>query len=142
MTTQRTNRNKITTQAYFISRLRDNGYVVDRLYGNYGDHDPRVWTVIIDPGKASVFCTCLRNVDQVGDAYFELYDASQFVPKRLKISTDSIEVIITYLHNLGVINKTAQYNEHGPKRLWATEDAKSTTTNGAWDALNAVSTKE
>lgn len=113
-----TNRNKITTQSYFLSRLRDNGYIADRQYSNYGEHDPRVWTVIIDPGVASIFCTCMRNVDGLGTVYFELYDASQFVPQRFKIYTDSIEVIVSYLHEFGVINKSAKYNEHGPKRMW------------------------
>ena len=98
-------RNKITTLAYFILRLRDNGYFVDRLFGNYAEHDPRAWTVIIDPGGASVFCTCMRNVEEVGDAYFELYDANQFVPKKFQIITDSVEVIVTYLNTLGIIRK-------------------------------------
>lgn len=115
-------KNRITTQSYFLSRLRDNGYIADRLYSNYGEHDPRVWTVIIDPGHASVFCTCMKNVDGLGTVYFELYDATQFVPGRFKINTDSIEVICSYLHEFGIINKSPKYNTHGPKRLWPLEE--------------------
>lgn len=122
------NRNKITTQSYFLSRLRDNGYIADRLYSNYGEHDPRVWTVIIDPGVASVFCTCIKNADQLGSVHFEMYDTSQFVPQRFKVYTDSIEVIVNYLHEFGIINKSAKYNEHGPKRLWTLTETETETT--------------
>ena len=110
-------KNKITTQAYFISRLRDNGYIVDRLFSNYGKHDPRTWTCIVDPGVASVMITCMRNVDDFGVDYFEIYDSGQFTPKRLKVATDSLETIVEYLNEFGIINKSSQYNESGPKRI-------------------------
>lgn len=119
-------RNNITNQAYFLARLRDNGYIADRLFANYGEHDPRAWTIVIDPGVASVFCTCLKNVDGLGTVHFELYDASQFVPQRFKINTDSLEVIISYLNELGIVNKSPKYNLHGPKRLWPLESADET----------------
>jgi len=38
-------RNKITTVSYFIKRLRDSGYVTDKLYTDYSNSDARSWTV-------------------------------------------------------------------------------------------------
>jgi len=37
--------NKITTQSYFIKRLKDSGYVVYKIFDQYGEADPRSWTV-------------------------------------------------------------------------------------------------
>ena len=33
--------NKITTQCYFIKRLKDSGYLVYRLFDEYSESDPR-----------------------------------------------------------------------------------------------------
>ena len=53
--------NKITTMGYFIKRLRDSGYVVDKLYNDYAKHDPRCWSVVIDPKNTSVIITFFNN---------------------------------------------------------------------------------
>lgn len=108
--------NKVTTLGYFKKRMRDSGYVVDDLFRNYSDNDPRSWTVIIDPGVASVLCTCYVNADkdniaesQYGDFYFELYDGGQFIPGKFVIKTNSIEVLMEYLVKFNINNKAAQY---------------------------------
>ena len=62
--------NKITTQSYFIKRLKDSGYLVYRLFDEFSESDPRNWTVMIDPGQASIFCTCYVNH---GDMFGETY---------------------------------------------------------------------
>ena len=46
--------NKITTYGYFKKRLRDSGYLVDDLFRRYGKADPRAWSVVIDPGGATI----------------------------------------------------------------------------------------
>jgi hypothetical protein len=109
--------NKLTTLGYFKKRMRDSGYIVDDSYRNYSQMDPRTWTVIIDPGVASVFCTCYTNANkdgmensQVGDFYFELYDGGQYIPNRFVLKTSSIEVLIEYLAKFGINNKAPQYN--------------------------------
>lgn len=103
--------NKITTQSYFVKRLKDSGYVVYKIFDEYGETDPRSWTVIIDPGYASVLCTCYVNdKNMLGDTYFELYDGGQFIPEKFKLKTDSIEVIISYLVKYGINNKSEHYN--------------------------------
>ena len=98
--------NKITTPSYFIKRLRDSGYEVWKIYDRYGDSDPRSWTVVIDPGVASLFCTCFINAAEWDDNYFELWDGNNYVPNKFKIKTDSIEVFISYLVRYGINNKT------------------------------------
>jgi hypothetical protein len=104
-------KNKVTTCSYFIKRLRDSGYVVDRLWSEYGMGDSRSWTVIIDPGVSSIFCTCFNNKSEFGEEYFELYDGNQFIPDQFKIKTSSIEVIVEYLVKYGINNKSAAYTQ-------------------------------
>ena len=104
--------NKLTTMGYFKKRLRDSGYVVADLFKHYNYSDPRAWSVIIDPGTASVFCTCYINDPQIGESYFEIYDGGQYIGQgRVKIQTNSIEVFISYLHKYGIINKSRNYTK-------------------------------
>lgn len=102
-------KNKITTCSYFIKRLRDSGYVVDKLFGEYAYIDPRSWTVVVDPNVASVIITCYNNHNEMGEEYFELHDGGQFIPDRFKIKTSSIEVVIEYLVKFGINNKASTY---------------------------------
>lgn len=106
--------NKVTTLGYFKKRLRDSGYVVDDIFKYYSEVDPRQWTIIIDPGCASVMCTCYVNANpdniqqsQIGDWYFELYDGGQFIPNRMVIKTSSIEVLIGHLVRFNIDHKAA-----------------------------------
>lgn len=102
--------NKLTTQGYFIKRLRDSGYVVNRVFSDYGEVDPRQWTVVIDPGVASVFCTCyIENDDGEESGYWELYDGGQYIPTRLKIKTESVEVVLNWLNRFNITNKSEKY---------------------------------
>ena len=102
-------KNKITTCSYFIKRLRDSGYVVDKLFNEYGFQDPRSWTVIVDPQVASVFITCYNNHNDLGEEYFEMYDGGQFIPTDFKLKSSSIEVIVEYLNKFGITNKASTY---------------------------------
>jgi hypothetical protein len=95
--------NKLTTLGYTLKRLRDSGYVVIKLFSDYSNVDPRNWTVMIEPGTASIYCTCYVNDPYIGDSYFELYDGHQYIPGRLKIKTSSIEVLVEQLVKLNVI---------------------------------------
>lgn len=103
--------NKITTLGYFLKRLRDSGYYAHKLFTEYSDADPRVWTIVIDPKGASIFCTCYLNDPYVGESSIELYDGGQYIPGRLKVKTDSAEVIISYLVKFGINNKAADYSK-------------------------------
>ena len=103
--------NKISTPGYFIKRLRDSGFSVLRIFQNYGIHDPRRWTVLVDPGRASIFVTCYTNKLFIGEIYFELNDGGILFPKNYSISTESIEVIVSYLNdkNIQPIDENSPY---------------------------------
>lgn len=104
--------NKITTQSYFIKRLKDSGYVVFKLFDEFSEGDPRSWVIMIDPGCASIICTCyLNHKDMFGESYFEFYDGGQYFPERYKLKTDSIEVIISHLVKHGINNKSETYTK-------------------------------
>ena len=55
--------NKLKTAGYTIKRLKDNGYVVFKMFNAYSSNDPRRWTVLIDPGRSSIYLTCYHNKD-------------------------------------------------------------------------------
>jgi hypothetical protein len=100
---------KITTISYFLKRLRDSGYVADKLYTDYSISDSRSWTVVVDPANASIMVTCFNNRNFLGEEYFEIYDGSQYVPDNFKIKTSSIEVVIEYLVKFNINNKSGSY---------------------------------
>ena len=101
--------NKLTTLGYTLKRLRDCGYYSHKLFTGYGDADPRMWTIMIDPGCASVFCTCYVDDPLIDATYLELYDGGQYIPGRFKIKTDSFEVLIEKLVSFGINNKSVTY---------------------------------
>jgi hypothetical protein len=103
--------NKLTTLGYTLKRFRDNGYYAHKLFNDYADTDPRAWTIVIDPGVASIFCTCYINDPFIGESYFELYDGGQFIPGRLKIKTSSFEILIEQLVKYNINNKAAGYHD-------------------------------
>jgi len=98
-------KNKLTTLGYFTKRLRDSGFAVQKVFTDYSDADSRQWSVVIDPARASVMCTCYVNDNDLGDTYFELYDGRHYVPGRFLINTSSIEIIIENLIKFGIDNK-------------------------------------
>ena len=83
-------KNKITTCSYFIKRLRDSGYIADKLFSEFGVGDPRSWIAVIDPGVSTVFVTCYNNHNELGEEYFEIYDGGQFIPNNFKIKTEKL----------------------------------------------------
>ena len=103
--------NKIRTYGYFKKRLRDSGYRVEDSFRRYAGTDPRAWSLIIDPGGASIMCTCYINHPERGDTLIELYDGGQFIPGRVKINTSSIEVVMEKLNGFDIINKTNKYSQ-------------------------------
>ena len=98
-------KNSIRTPSYFCKRLRDNGFIVLKIFNGYGSHDPRRWTVLVDPGGSSIYITCYTNREFGGDVMFDLSDGGQRFPKNYSIKTDSIEVVISYLIKQGVNNQ-------------------------------------
>jgi len=103
--------NKLTTLGYFLKRLRDSGYYAHKLFTDYNESDSRAWTIMIDPGVASVFCTCYINDPFIDESYFELFDGGRFIPGRLKLKTNSFEVLIEHLVKYNINNKASTYTE-------------------------------
>lgn len=95
-------KNKISTPGYFIKRLKDNNFNTFKIFKNYADYDPRRWTILIDPGRASVYVTCYENSDFQNDVMFEFNDGGRLFPKNFSLKTTSIEVVVTKLLEAGV----------------------------------------
>ena len=116
-------KNSIKTPGYFMKRLRDNGFIVLKVFNGYGQHDSRRWTVLVDPGGASVFITCFHNKDFLNDIMFELNDGGARILKNYSIKTDSIEVIISYLLEKGVNNKSKNSPYYVERPKYNSEEA-------------------
>lgn len=99
--------NKISTLGYFKMRLKACGYKVIDIFNGYSSVDPRVWTVLINPGEESIYCTYFENDSEIGDNYFEFSDGGISFHYKFKLKTESIEVIVNHLHEKGIRN----YNE-------------------------------
>ena len=98
--------NKLTTLGYTLKRLRDSGYVVNKLFSEYSEMDPRAWTLVIEPGFSSVLCTCYVNDPYLGETFFELYDGNQYIPGKLKLKTSSFEVLAEHLIKYGILGSS------------------------------------
>ena len=98
--------NKITTAGYFLRRLRESGFIGIRLFSKYGSHDPRKWTMMVDPEGTSVIITCYQNKEFKGDVSFEFNDGGVSFPKNYSLKTQSMEIIITNLIEHGVCQKS------------------------------------
>ena len=94
-------KNIVTTCGYFIKRLCDNGYTVNRVFNNYSTQNSRKWTILIEPRVASLYITCYVNKDWNQDEMFELNDGIKF--KSLQLKTDSMEVILTKLTDKDIL---------------------------------------
>jgi len=90
-------KNNITTQGYFVKRLRDNGFLTSRVYDRYSEDDPRKWTVVVNPTTDSVLITCVAAQEWPYKGHYNVDDGGMKIPKGLYINTDSIEVIIQHL---------------------------------------------
>jgi hypothetical protein len=102
MTVNISMKNNITTQGYFVKRLRDSGFVVVKLFDQYAQHDPRKWSVMVDPSNTSVMITCYQNKEFKGDVLFEINDGGNRFIKNFNLKTQSMEIVITTLIEKGV----------------------------------------
>lgn len=96
--------NKLKTAGYTIKRLKDNGFVVFKMFNAYSTVDPRRWTIMINPGNESVYMTCHHNKDNLNEVLFEFDDGGNNFNRGFFVKTDSIEVLINELLEKGVNN--------------------------------------
>jgi len=99
-------KNKLRTPSYFIKRLRDNGFIVIKLFAVYSKQDPRQWTLMVNPSESSIFITCYANKNNLDEILFEFNDGGRRIVSNFFIKTDSIEVIIDFLLKNGASNNT------------------------------------
>ena len=98
-------KNNVTTQGYFVKRLRDSGFYVNRLFDGFAVDDPRKWTVVINPKVNSLFITCVDNGEWPYRGMYEFDDGGRSFPKNFYINTDSIEVIVKHLLEFNIGQK-------------------------------------
>ena len=103
-------KNRIQTLSYFKKRLKDNKYVVWDIMKRYSLEDPRKWTIMLNPSIESVFITCVVNRESLGDIpEFEFNDGGMRFQKNLTIKTSSMEVIVNFLTDRGVLPDDSLY---------------------------------
>jgi hypothetical protein len=95
-------KNKIYTPGYFIKRLRDNDFIVLRIFQDYKKDDPRRWTILVDPGDTSLFITCMNDPFVKGEVVFHFDDGGKLFAKNTMLKTSSIEIIVEKLITSGV----------------------------------------
>ena len=92
------NKNKIETLGYFTKRLRDNNYIIWKIFKGYNLRDTRKWTILVNPGQESVFITCHVNVHGEMDMpFFQFDDGGLNFKSTMLVKTKSMEVIIDKL---------------------------------------------
>lgn len=99
-----------------MKRLIESGYNVRKVFYEYSNHDPRRWTVIVDPGDTSVLVTCYTNKEELHDCVFEFNDGGCRVPKNFQLHTKSIEVIINYLNEYNICNNGKKEDQARSKK--------------------------
>ena len=122
-------KNSITTQGYFIKRLRDNGFFTSRVYSNYSSTDKRKWTIAVNPNTDSVLVTCHDNGDWPFKGMYELDDAGQKIPLNFYINTMSVEVVIKHLLDFN-IKQLNNYNGQPGQRSTKKASSKAAKETG------------
>jgi len=104
-------RNKISTLSYFIKRLKDNKYVVWKIFDGYYIGDRRKWTVLVNPGFHSVYITCyIDNESLQNEPVFSFDDGGAWDMKsNEKLQTKSMQIVINRLIEAGVTPDSTQY---------------------------------
>ena len=98
--------NKVSTKSYCIKRLRDCGFIVNSIDNlNYPETDKRKWSILIDNGCASIIMTCFKS----GSVQF--YDGRRYMNHELKRTTESVEVLVEFLNERGIVNKHKDYGQ-------------------------------
>jgi len=108
-------KNNITTQGYFLKRLKDAGYYVIRLFDRYSDNDKRKWTIVINPSTDSIMLTCIDNGNWPHRGLYKLDDDNNIFPHNFYINTESIDVILKHLAEFNV-DKQKPINNSNVKR--------------------------
>jgi hypothetical protein len=106
-------KNKISTLGYFMKRLKDNKFVVWKIFDAYSMADWRKWTVLVNPGYQSIYITCcVDNQSLKPDPIFSFDDGGAWgMKKNERLQTKSMEIIINKLVEHGVTPDSTYYTE-------------------------------
>lgn len=86
-----TSKNRPYTKSYFVKRLAEAGYKVDRLDGiRFRGDDPRYWMVVVSPGDRNIVVICHKR--SPSEYHFQLIGR---IP--IKLVTQSMKVVIDQL---------------------------------------------
>ncbi len=104
-------KNKISTLSYFMKRLRDNKYVVWKVFDGYYIGDRRKWTVLVNPGYHSVYITCyIDNESLKNEPVFSFDDGGSWdIKTNEKLQTKSIQIVINKLIECGITPDSTEY---------------------------------
>ena len=103
--------NSLSTQGYFVKRLRDAGFVVIKLFSDFASEDDRKWTIMVAPGKQSVQITCYKRLNSENDIFFKIEDGNRIWKNNYFLNTSSVNVVINEL----VENKISKVDETDEK---------------------------
>ena len=131
-------KNSVTTQGYFVKRLRDNGFITSRVYDRYTDSDRRKWTVVINPEIDSIFITCYDNGEWPYKGMYHIDDGGQRLPSNFYINTMSIEVVIKHLLDFNIDQKDVNIRNNGRP----TKQSSSATEKGGQKEGSEEDSKE
>lgn len=96
-------KNKISTLGYFTKRLKDNKYIVWKIFDAYNIGDARKWTVLVNPGYHSVYITCrINNESLKNESFYTFDDGNTYINDNISLQTESMQVIINKLISYGV----------------------------------------
>jgi len=97
---------------YFIKRLKDNGYVVWKMFNKYSLGDKRRWTVLVNPGYHSLYITCSVDEERLNNTpAFRFDDGGWSLKTPVILSTKSMEVIINLLNEHGILPDSTLYRK-------------------------------
>ncbi len=135
-------KNNITTQGYFVRRLRNSGYITSRVYDRYSDSDQRKWTIVINPGEDSLLITCCDNGEWPYRGLYELNDGGRKIPKGYYVNTDSVEVIISHLLQFNIEAKSLNNSYGRAKQRKAEESSQKAVTRQGQEVGGKAETTE
>ena len=92
-------KNNLYTKSYFIKRLIDFGYFVQRVVEKYPENDSRYWTVYVrDINNNTVLITCVKKLDSgPEDFYFRINGMND---TNIKLETLSMNIVAETIENL------------------------------------------
>jgi len=63
----------------FASKLKSDGYTVQKLDCVYPIQDTRCWTAVVNPGEENLIVTFIINRYNIGNHYFDILSSSRSI---------------------------------------------------------------